>query len=87
MICYRSNQNFSMEIYVEFLSAQVKTLSFIAYVIKVHSDYVAKYAPVLIEGLFSCFNLCPKEVTSIRRDLIIGLRHILGSELRISKYM
>ncbi|CAG7721830.1 unnamed protein product [Allacma fusca] len=78
----RSSPNFNKEVLVEFMGAQVKTLSFLAYIIKLYQDLVVQHSDLLVQGLINLLNLCPMEVASLRRELFIAARHIMATELR-----
>lgn len=66
------------------MSAQIRTLSFLAYITRIYQDIVTKNHKMMVEGMLNMLRLCPKEVTGLRRDLFIASRHILSTELRIS---
>ncbi|XKL66766.1 hypothetical protein PGB90_010186 [Kerria lacca] len=77
------DKNFSKEVFVDFMSAQIRTLSFLAYITRIYQDIVTKNHKMMVEGMLNMLRLCPKEVTGLRRDLFIASRHILSTELRI----
>ena len=81
----REDKNFNREVFVDFMSAQVRTLSFLAYITRIYQEVVMKNHKLMVEGMLSMLRLCPKEVTSLRRDLFIASRHILSTDLRVSK--
>lgn len=81
----RADKNFSKEVFVDFMSAQIRTLSFLAYITRIYQEVVMKNHKMMVEGMLNMLRLCPKEVTGLRRDLFIASRHILSTELRISK--
>ncbi|XP_065219244.1 transformation/transcription domain-associated protein isoform X2 [Planococcus citri] len=78
-----ADKNFSKEVFVDFMSAQIRTLSFLAYIIRIYQEVVMKNHKMMVEGMLNMLRLCPKEVTGLRRDLFIASRHILSTELRI----
>jgi len=69
---------------VEFMGAQVKTLSFLAYIIKLYQDLVIQHSDLLVNGLINLLSLCPMEVAYLRRELFIAARHIMATDLRYS---
>lgn len=81
--------NFNNEIFVDFMGAQIKALSILAYIIRTFSgqfsDIIASYAPTMVEGMLSLLQLCPKEVAHLRKELLVATRHILATDLRNSK--
>lgn len=85
MYYFRSHQNYNKEILVELVSAQIKVLSYLAFVIKPFTDIVTIHSTQLVEGMIGMLESCPMEVTHLRKELLIASRHILNTELRISK--
>ncbi|PIK62231.1 putative transformation/transcription domain-associated protein [Apostichopus japonicus] len=77
----RPSPNFK-EMYVDFVTAQIKTLSFLAYIIKIYQEMVNSYATQMVKGILGLFQNCPSEVTLLRKDLLIATRHILATDLR-----
>lgn len=65
------------------MGAQIKTLSFLAFIVKMYKDTVAKHAPAMVQGVLGLLTLCPQEVAHLRRELLIATRHILATELRV----
>ena len=68
------------------MGAQVKTLSFLAYIIKLYQDVVVQHSNLLVHGLINLLKQCPMEVASLRRELFIAARHIMATELRYSMF-
>ncbi|XP_050299225.1 transcription-associated protein 1 isoform X2 [Anthonomus grandis grandis] len=79
----RQMDTFNKEIFVDFMGAQIKTLSFLAYIIKSYLDVVKKHSDMMVQGMLGLLTLCPMEVAHLRRELLIAARHILATELRI----
>lgn len=82
----REAKTFNKEIFVDFMGAQIKTLSFLAYIIKIYQEVVQKHAQMMVQGMLGLLTLCPMEVAHLRRELLIAARHILATDLRNSKY-
>lgn len=82
---FSNNPAFNKEVFVDFMGAQIKTLSFLAYIIRIYQEEVGKHSALMAEGMLGMLQLCPMEVTHLRKDLFIAARHILATELRISK--
>ncbi|XP_052826902.1 transformation/transcription domain-associated protein [Octopus bimaculoides] len=78
----RNNPAFNKEVFVDFIGAQIKTLSFLAYIIKSYQDQVSQNSQQLVQGLLGLFTLCPPEVAHLRKELLIAARHILTTDLR-----
>jgi len=70
---------------VELVSAQIKVLSYLAFVIKPFAEIVTVHSTQLVEGMIGMLESCPMEVTHLRKELLIASRHILNTDLRISK--
>ncbi|XP_044261128.1 transcription-associated protein 1 [Tribolium madens] len=78
----RQAPTFNKEIFVDFMGAQVKTLSFLAYIIKFYLDHVQNHSTMMVQGMLGLLMLCPMEVAHLRRELLIAARHILATDLR-----
>jgi transformation/transcription domain-associated protein len=91
----RAHANFNRDLYVEFMSAQVKALSFLAFLTRLFhvrdplpcktchvQDMVLVHANALVQGIMQLLESCPAEVVHQRRELIMATRHLLSSELR-----
>ncbi|XP_043599030.1 transformation/transcription domain-associated protein isoform X1 [Bombus pyrosoma] len=79
---HRASPGFNKEVFVDFMGAQIKTLSFLAYVIRVYQDVVSQHSSILVKGILGLFTLCPMEVAHLRKELVIASRHILATDLR-----
>ncbi|KAL3270789.1 hypothetical protein HHI36_021313 [Cryptolaemus montrouzieri] len=78
----REAETFNKEIFVDFMGAQIKTLSFLAYIIKIYQEVVQQHSQMMVQGMLGLLTLCPMEVAHLRRELLIAARHILATELR-----
>ncbi|KAG5864322.1 hypothetical protein JTB14_004435 [Gonioctena quinquepunctata] len=78
----RRAETFNKEIFVDFMGAQIKTLSFLAYIIKIYQEVVQNHSSMMVQGMLGLLTLCPMEVAHLRRELLIAARHILATELR-----
>lgn len=83
---FRESEKFNKEIFVDFMGAQIKTLSFLAYIIKHYQEVVSNHSAKMIQGMLGLLTLCPMEVAHLRRELLIAARHILATDLRNSTY-
>ncbi|GLH10296.1 Transcription-associated protein 1, partial [Gryllus bimaculatus] len=79
----RGNPNFNKEIYVDFVGAQIKTLSFLAYIIKYYQEIVTQHSTYMVKGVLGLLTVCPPEVTHLRKELLVAARHILSTELHV----
>ncbi|CAF1003204.1 unnamed protein product, partial [Didymodactylos carnosus] len=78
----RAQPNFSIDIYIDFLTTQVKTLSFLAFVGKQYQEQLAQYSETLVLALIQLLENCPPENVQLRKDIIVAARHILSTDLR-----
>uniref|UniRef100_A0A0X3PBM4 PIK-related kinase FAT domain-containing protein n=2 Tax=Schistocephalus solidus TaxID=70667 RepID=A0A0X3PBM4_SCHSO len=76
----RLDPAFRQDKFIDFLAAQVKTLSFLAYVIKIYQDLVEQHSTALVKGMMNLLVTCPPSVTNMRKEFFIAARHILGAQ-------
>ncbi|XP_027217728.2 transformation/transcription domain-associated protein isoform X2 [Penaeus vannamei] len=79
---HREHESFNKEVFVDLIAAQIKTLSFLAYILKIYQDVVAQHSTKLVTGMLTLLSLCPNEVAHLRKELLIATKHILALELR-----
>ncbi|TIC01039.1 hypothetical protein E3Q17_01964 [Wallemia mellicola] len=65
-------------LYCEFIFAQVKTVSFIAYVCRAWHSYVTPHATTLAKACLRLLKDCPSELYSARKEILVATRHIAG---------
>lgn len=70
---------------MDFMGAQIKTLAFSAYIIRLFQDVILTHAPTMVKGMLNLLESCPKEVAHLRKELLVATRHILATELRNRK--
>lgn len=80
----RSTGHFNKEIYVDFNAAQIKALSFLAYVVKLPIQSIRDHSQKLIVGFLSLLQNCPPEVAHLRKELLVAAKHILATDLKNS---
>ncbi|KAK2564815.1 Transformation/transcription domain-associated protein [Acropora cervicornis] len=80
----RKSPTFNKEVYVDFVAAQIKTVSFLAYIIRIYQDMVNTYSQNMVGGMLGLLRYCPQEVAHLRKELLIAARHILATDLRNS---
>lgn len=78
----KNHEHFNKEIFVDFMAAQIKTLSFLAYVVRIYQQNVNENAGTLAPGIITLMKNCPQEVAHLRKELLIATRHILATDLR-----
>lgn len=83
---HRAMPNFNREVFVDFMGAQIKALSFLAYIIRTFlvqfQETINTHAPTMVEGMISLLRLCPIGPASLRKELLVATRHILATDLR-----
>ncbi|XP_026322829.1 transcription-associated protein 1 isoform X2 [Hyposmocoma kahamanoa] len=80
---HRQSASFNKEVFVDFMGAQIKTLAFLAYIIRIYQDTIANHANLMVKGIIGLLTLCPPEVAHLRKELVIATRHILATDLRL----
>ncbi|KAA1075742.1 hypothetical protein PGT21_000302 [Puccinia graminis f. sp. tritici] len=68
--------------HTELMIAQVKVMSFIAYVIRAQATLVQPFGTEIPTIVLRILKDIPPESSLSRRELIVALRHILGTEYR-----
>lgn len=68
--------------YGEFITAQVKTMSFIAYALRHFADNLANYRQSIPNFVVRLLQDCPCELSPARKELLVATRHILSIDLR-----
>ncbi|XP_053674176.1 transcription-associated protein 1 [Anopheles nili] len=81
-LAHKNSPGFNKETYVDFMGAQIKTLTFSAYILRLFSDAVHTHASTMVKGMINLLESCPKEVASLRKELLVASRHILQTEFR-----
>ncbi|XP_023247442.1 transformation/transcription domain-associated protein [Copidosoma floridanum] len=79
----RAAPGFNKEVFVDFMGAQIKTTSFLAYIIRIFQDVVAQHSTMMVKGMLGLLSLCPPEVANLRKELLIAARHILATDFRM----
>lgn len=83
-VCFRANVAFNKEVFVDFIAAQIKTLSFLAYIIRIYQESINVHSAQMVKGMLGLLTMCPQEVAHLRKELLIAARHILATDLRNS---
>ncbi|XP_051928645.1 transformation/transcription domain-associated protein isoform X1 [Hippocampus zosterae] len=78
----RQHKLYNKELYADFIAAQIKTLSFLAYIIRIYQELVGKYSQQMVKGMLQLLTNCPSETAHLRKELLIAAKHILTTELR-----
>ena len=66
----------------EFITAQVKTMSFLAYLLRVYAQQLNDFLPVLPDVCVRLLKDCPSEKSATRKELLVAIRHIVNFNFR-----
>ncbi|MCJ1473515.1 hypothetical protein MMC13_002166 [Lambiella insularis] len=66
----------------DFITAQVKTMSFLAYLLRVYSKQLEDFLPFLPEICIRMLRDCPSEKSATRKELLVAIRHIVNFNYR-----
>ncbi|KAI9846327.1 MAG: hypothetical protein M1837_004180 [Sclerophora amabilis] len=66
----------------EFITAQVKTMSFLAYLLRVYAQQLTDFLPMLPEIVVRLLKDCPRERSGARKELLVAIRHIINFNFR-----
>ncbi|KND93972.1 Transcription-associated protein 1 [Tolypocladium ophioglossoides CBS 100239] len=66
----------------EFITAQVKTMSFLAYLLRQYSSQLQDFLQTLPEVVVRLLKDCPREKSGTRKELLIAIRHIINYNFR-----
>lgn len=66
----------------EFITAQVKTMSFLAYLLRVYAQQLNDFLPTLPDIVVRLLKDCPREKSGARKELLVAIRHIINFNFR-----
>ncbi|PHH83003.1 hypothetical protein CDD82_4018 [Ophiocordyceps australis] len=66
----------------EFITAQVKTMSFLAYIMRQYSSHLNDFLPALPNVIVRLLRDCPRDKSAARKELLIAIRHIINYNFR-----
>ncbi|RMZ78746.1 hypothetical protein DV737_g3746, partial [Chaetothyriales sp. CBS 132003] len=66
----------------DFITAQVKTMSFLAYLLRVYANQLSDFLPRLPDVVVRLLKDCPREKSSARKELLVAIRHIINFNYR-----
>jgi transformation/transcription domain-associated protein len=66
----------------EFITAQVKTMSFLAYLLRMYAHQLQDFLPTLPGVVVRLLQDCPREKSSARKELLVAIRHIINFNYR-----
>jgi hypothetical protein len=72
--------------YREFVACQVKTLSFLTYLLRGFSELMKPYEEAISKAVIALMIACPGDAVATRKELLVATRHILATEFRRGFY-
>ncbi|KAJ5919627.1 hypothetical protein N7454_009462 [Penicillium verhagenii] len=66
----------------EFITAQVKTMSFLAYLLRLYAHQLQDFLPTLPSVVVRLLQDCPREKSGARKELLVAIRHIINFNYR-----
>ena len=66
----------------DFITAQVKTLSFLAYLLRIYAEELKDFLTLLPDIVVRLLRDCPREKYSARKELLVAIRHIVNFNFR-----
>lgn len=69
-------------VYNDFIVAQVKTMSFIAYTLRNHIEHLRPFQNQIPDFVLRILRECPPESSATRKELLVATRHILSTDFR-----
>jgi transformation/transcription domain-associated protein len=66
----------------EFITAQVKTMSFLAYLLRQYAQQLMDFLPSLPDIVVRLLQDCPREKSGARKELLVAIRHIINFNYR-----
>ncbi|KAI4175603.1 MAG: hypothetical protein LQ343_001594 [Gyalolechia ehrenbergii] len=66
----------------EFITAQVKMMSFLAYLLRVYHNQLNDFLPTLPDIVVRLLRDCPSEKSATRKELLVAIRHTINFNFR-----
>lgn len=66
----------------EFITAQVKMMSFLAYLLRVYYQQLSDFLPTLPDIVVRLLRDCPSEKSATRKELLVAIRHTINFNFR-----
>ncbi|KAF9581361.1 hypothetical protein BGW38_001654, partial [Lunasporangiospora selenospora] len=70
------------QVYTEFIVAQVKTMSFLAYILRGAANVLRPHQNQIPDFVIRLLRDCPPEAAATRKELLVATRHILTIDFR-----
>ncbi|GLD94890.1 hypothetical protein PINS_up003515 [Pythium insidiosum] len=72
--------------YSDFLDCQVKTLSFVTYLLRGCGSLLRPFESAICEHTVQLLTVCPKDAFVLRKDIFVAARHIISTDFRRGFY-
>lgn len=69
-------------VYNDFIVAQVKTMSFLAYILRSYTAVLRPFQSQIPDFVLRLLRECPPESSATRKELLVATRHILSTDFR-----
>ncbi|KAK3822766.1 MAG: hypothetical protein J3Q66DRAFT_279230 [Benniella sp.] len=69
-------------VYTDFIVAQVKTMSFLAYILRGSANVLRPHQNAIPDFVVRLLRDCPPEAAATRKELLVATRHILSIDFR-----
>ncbi|KKP04788.1 transformation/transcription domain-associated protein [Trichoderma harzianum] len=66
----------------DFITAQIKTMSFLAYLLRQYASQLKDFLHLLPDIVIRLLKDCPREKSGTRKELLIAIRHIINYNFR-----
>lgn len=66
----------------DFITAQVKMMSFLAYLLRVYHHQLSDFLPTLPDIVVRLLRDCPSEKSATRKELLVAIRHTINFNFR-----
>ena len=66
----------------ELINAQVKMMSFLAYLLRVYVQQLSDFLPILPDIVIRLLRDCPSEKSATRKELLVAIRHTINFNFR-----
>jgi transformation/transcription domain-associated protein len=66
----------------DFITAQVKFMSFLAFLLRQYSQQLQDFLPTLPDVIVRLLKDCPREKSATRKELLVAVRHIINYNFR-----
>ena len=68
--------------YKEFVACQVKTLSFLTYLLRGFAELMKPFEDAISKAVIQLLAACPGDAVATRKELLVATRHILATDFR-----